>query len=319
MRPAVHRIDPSGADATQGRVVLAPAKAAWNGAMLAGALVFAPLAFSWSAVLVFFALTYATLLLGHSVGMHRRLIHRSFDCAKWLERTLVYLGVVVGMAGPFGLMRVHDVRDWAQREPHCHDFFSHRRALPLDAFWQLACRFEFARPPRLRIEPEFADDAWYRFLERTWMLQQLPVAVVLWMLGGWSWVAWGVCVRVIVSVAGHWVVTFLTHNPGPGDWLVPEAGVQASNLRGAGLVTMGECWHNNHHAFPESALIGLQPDETDPAGWVILQLRRLGLVTRVGVPRPLERREDLLLLAGSSPPECRPSPTAAAAPGPLRS
>ena len=293
MRPPVHRVDPLGADACAGRVVLATANAAWNAVMLAGALL-APWFFTWGALVLFFALTYATLLLGHSVGMHRRLIHRSYGCAKWLERVLVYLGVVVGMAGPFGLLRVHDVRDWAQREPDCHDFFAHRRSLPVDALWQLACRFEFERPPAFRIEPEFADDAWYRFLERTWMLQQLPVAALLWSIGGWPWVVWGVCVRVIVSVAGHWVVTFLTHNPGPGDWRVPGAGVQASNLAGAGLVTMGECWHNNHHAFPESARIGLAPGETDPAWWVIRGLQRLGLARNVGLPRPEAMREDLV-------------------------
>ena len=49
-------------------------------------------------------------------------------------------------------------------------------------------------------------------------------------LGGLPWVIWGVFGRVFVSVAGHWTVTYLTHNPGPGHWLVPEAGVQASNL-----------------------------------------------------------------------------------------
>ena len=64
-----------------------------------------------------------------------------------------------------------------------------------------------------------------------------------------------------MSVTGHWIVTYLTHNPGPGAWRVPDAGVQASNLAGCGLITMGECWHNNHHAFPESARMGLQPGE----------------------------------------------------------
>lgn len=92
--------------------MLAPAKAFWNGGLLASAFAFAPFTFTVDALLVFVATTYATLLLGHSVGMHRRVIHKSFDCAKWLERALVYLGVVVGMAGPLGLLRVHDIRDW---------------------------------------------------------------------------------------------------------------------------------------------------------------------------------------------------------------
>ena len=293
MRPTVHRVDSTDADAAGGRVVVDLKKVAWNGGLLATAVILAPLTLSVDALLVFLTSTYLTLLLGHSVGMHRCMIHRSFDCPKWLERTLVYLGVVVGMAGPFGILRIHDVRDWAQREPHCHDFFAHRRSLLLDALWQLTCRFEFEKPPRFSIEPEFFDDPWYRWLERTWMLQQIPVAVLLFAIGGLPWVVWGVCLRVTMSVTGHWVVTYLTHNPGPGRWHVVDSGVQASNLTGYGLLTMGECWHNNHHAFPESARIGLLPGEVDPGWWVIRLLRRMGLATRVGLPREQALREDL--------------------------
>jgi len=293
MRPPVHRVASNGADASAGRVVLAPAKAAWNGGLVVSAVLLAPLTFSFDALLVFLVTTYSTLLLGHSIGMHRRVIHGSFDCAKWLERMLVYLGVVVGMAGPFGLLRVHDIRDWAQREPHCHDFFSHRRPLWLDAFWQLACKFEFERPPTFAIEPELERDPWYRWLDRTWMLQQLPIAAVLFWLGGPAWVVWGVLVRVPISVIGHWVVTFYTHNPGPGHWIVPGAGVQASNLLGYGVLTMGECWHNNHHAFPESARIGLLHGESDPGWWVIRGLHKVGWVTRVGLPREGVECEDI--------------------------
>jgi stearoyl-CoA desaturase (delta-9 desaturase) len=263
--------------------------------MLTGALVLAPLTFSLDALLLFLVTTYATLLLGHSVGMHRRLIHRSYDCAKWLERLLVYLGVLVGMAGPFGILRIHDIRDWAQREAHCHDFFSHRQPLWRDALWQLTCRFEFDRPPAFSIEQEFASDPLYRWLERTWMLQQLPLAVLFYTVGGWSWVVWGVLLRVAVSVSGHWIVTYVTHNPGPAPWQVHRAGVQASNLEGFGLLTMGECWHNNHHAFPESARIGLERGQTDPGWWILLVLRRIGLVTRISLPRQAALREDLVL------------------------
>jgi fatty-acid desaturase len=294
MRPPVFRVQSNGADATAGRVAWSPAKSFWNGALLLGSLLFAPATASVESVLVFAALTYITLLLGHSVGMHRRLIHQSFDCPKWLERVLVYLGVIVGMAGPIGILRIHDIRDWAQREPRCHDFFAHRKPLWLDALWQLTCRFEFERAPTFIIEPEVSADPWYRWLERTWMLQQIPIAAVLFAIGGWGWVVWGVFVRVSVSVTGHWVVTYLTHNPGPGVWRVPDAGVQASNLAGYGLITMGECWHNNHHAFPESARMGLNKGEGDPGWWAINLLRRAGLITRVGLPRDETMREDLL-------------------------
>lgn len=297
MRPQVFRVDGSDADASAGWVRFAPGKAVWNLATLTAALLFAPLTLSLDALAVFAVTTYATLLIGHSVGMHRRFIHRSFDCPKWLERALVYMGVLVGMAGPFGILRIHDLRDWAQREPHCHDFFAHRRSLLQDALWQLTCRFEFQRPPQFQIEAEFADDPWYRWMERTWMLQQIPFALALYAIGGWAWVVWGVFVRVPVSVIGHWVVTYLTHNPGPGRWRIPDAGVQASNLAGAGIITMGECWHNNHHAFPESARIGLYRGEHDPGWWVIALLQRMGLVSRVGLPRSELSQEDLQLSA----------------------
>lgn len=294
MRPDVFRVDGSNANASAGRVRLDPVKAAWNGGMILCSLVFAPLTVNTGALLVFGVLTWVTLLLGHSVGMHRRLIHRSFDCAKPLERSLVYLGVLVGMAGPFGVLRIHDLRDWAQREPECHDFFSHRRALWLDAIWQLGARFEFAQAPTFRIEDEVAHDPWYRWLERTWMLQQVPLAALLYACGGWSWVVWGIFVRVGISVVGHWVVTYYTHQLGGGRWHVRGAGVQASNLRGLGWLTMGECWHNNHHAFPESACIGLSKGEVDPGYWVIRKLAQFGWVSRIGLPRVDAERDDLL-------------------------
>jgi len=297
MRPVL-RLDGAGASPLLGRPVLDPPKALWNGLMLVGALTLTPFFTSWSAVVLFLAMTYATLLVGHSVGMHRMMIHRSFTCPKPLERALIYIGVLVGISGPFGVIRIHDTRDWAQRQTKCHDFFAHTRSLPSDLLWQLAYRFEFQRPPTLTLEPNLSDDPWYRVMEATWRWHQLALAVILYLIGGLPWVVWGVCVRVIVSTAGHWTVTYFCHNPGQRRWQVKGACVQASNLPGLGLLTYGECWHNNHHAFPESARIGLEPDQLDPAWWLISLLERLGLARNVGRPRGEESREDLLPVAG---------------------
>jgi stearoyl-CoA desaturase (delta-9 desaturase) len=294
MRNGVWRIGGSGASADAGQVVWSPFKSLWNTAMVATALVLGPIYFTWSALAAFLALSYTTLLLGHSLGMHRRLIHRAFDCGKPFERFLVWLGVLVGMAGPFGILRIHDLRDWAQRQASCHDFFAHRRGLWLDAFWQLHCEFRFTRPPSFAIEPEFSEDPWYRFMEATWPLHQVVLAAVLYGIGGPSWAVWGVAVRVAVSVTSHWIVTYFAHNPGPGRWLVKDAAVQASNLEGWGFLTHGECWHNNHHAYPESARMGLDPGQLDPGWWVLVALRRCGLVSRIGLPRALDFQEDLV-------------------------
>jgi stearoyl-CoA desaturase (delta-9 desaturase) len=134
-------------------------------------------------------------------------------------------------------------------------------------------------------------------MERTWRWHQLLLAGVLYLLGGLPWVAWGVCVRVIASTAGHWTVTYFCHNPGERRWRVKGACVQAANLPGLGLLTYGECWHNNDHAFPESARIGLEPGQSDPAWWVIHLLERSGLARDVGRPRRPELRDDLMLVA----------------------
>ena len=235
MKP-VSRVDGDGACAVSGTPIMDIKKTAWNGGMFLVTLSLAIPFFTWSAFLLFLVTTYFSLLIGHSVGMHRLMIHRSLDCSKLAERALIYVGVLVGVAGPFGIIRIHDTRDWAQRQPHCHEFFSHSRRFTVDLWWQLTSSFVFSRPPKLTIEPHFANDSFYQFLERTWRWQQLPVGILLYCFGGWSWVVWGLCTRVIVSTAGHWTITYFCHNPGPGRWRVRGAAVQASNLRGMGIL-----------------------------------------------------------------------------------
>jgi stearoyl-CoA desaturase (delta-9 desaturase) len=143
------------------------------------------------------------------------------------------------------------------------------------------------------IESKYADSTYYQWLEKTWRLHQLALAVLLFSLGGWSFVVWGVFVRVSVSIVGHWTITYFCHNPGHGNWRVVNAAVQASNIPGLGILTYGECWHNNHHAFPESARIGLESGQCDPAYRFIEVLGFAGLASNIGQPRPEDQREDL--------------------------
>ena len=293
MKP-VARVNGENANPVDGRVTLDAKKALWNLGMIGSALAFAPLTVSAASIAVFLVLTYVGLLFGHSIGMHRFMIHRTFDAPLWLERLLVYLGVLVGMSGPSGVIRIHDIRDWAQRQSDCHDFFSHRRGYFQDVFWQLTCVFRFEKPPTVTVEPKFADDPWYRWMDKTWRYQQLLLAVPLYMAGGWSWVVWGVFVRVAVCNVGHWTITYLCHNPGPGRWFVKGAAVQASDLPGLGLISCGECWHSNHHAFPESARIGLAPGQSDPSWTVIRILGALGLAYNIGLPRASKYQDDLI-------------------------
>lgn len=93
-----------GADPFRGIVKWAPAKSLWIGSMTVAALALCPIFFTPGAFLLFLATCAVTLCAGHSVGMHRRLIHGSFQCPLWLEYICVYLGVLVGMAGPIGMI-----------------------------------------------------------------------------------------------------------------------------------------------------------------------------------------------------------------------
>lgn len=286
----------TGTNAWQGEVRWNALKFAWVFGMTIGGLYALVTSVSVQNTLVFSISTSVTLCLGHSLGMHRRFIHNSYQCPKWLEYLFVWLGVLVGLAGPLGMMRTHDLRDWAQRQRRCHPYFGHKSPFLKDAFWQILCDIHLVHPPEFRAEEWVARDRVYRFMERTWMAQQLPVAAILYLGGGVEWVLWGVCLRVVVSVFGHWLIGYFAHNSGHRDWHIDGAAVQGFNIPFCGLITMGECWHNNHHAFPGSAKIGLTSGQSDPGWWVLKALQRFGLVWDLSLPSNLPDRPELRLM-----------------------
>ncbi len=285
--------------ATTGTVRWAPRRSLWIASMTVIALAAAPVFVTPGAVLLFLATSAVTLCAGHSIGLHRLLIHRSFVAPLWVERILIYLGTLVGMAGPIGMVRLHDLRDWAQRQPDCHPLHAHRATMPRDAWWQMHCRLDLDHPPRFEPEPYVRDDRFLRWLESTWMAQQLPWALLFWAVGGLPWLIWGVPVRIAVGVTGHWLVGNITHRRGPQGWVVDGAGVQGHDLPAAALVTFGEAWHGNHHAFPESARLGILPGQHDPGWWVLLALRRVGLVRDLNEPADLAPRAGLRRVRGT--------------------
>ncbi|WP_461428254.1 acyl-CoA desaturase [Gymnodinialimonas sp.] len=270
--------------ATQGRVVWAPAKSLWfSGMALAGLIgvVFFP---SWEAAGVTFALMLLTLCLGHSVGMHRLLIHRSFSAPLWLEHVLVYLGTLVGMAGPIGMFHIHEIRDWQQQQPDCHSFAKHDVGLWRDALWQMHCEQRLDHPPALHIEPRVTEDRFYRWLEATWRWQQLPLALALFAVGGIGFVLWGIGLRIAVSLAGHWVTVHFAHTSGERPFVQDDIAIDGRNLPFWGLFTFGEAFHNNHHAFPRSARMGHHAGQIDSGWWVIRGLAALGLAWEIRTP-----------------------------------
>jgi fatty-acid desaturase len=275
-----------------GKVRYAPRKSLWFTGMAVSAAAGCASTFSWACLVLFMGSTAFVLLFGSTIGIHRKLIHDSFQCPRWLEHALVYVGVVAGMGGPLGSLYQHELRDQAQRSPDCHDYLCHGRAIWRDAWWQLHCAFEPADALRPHPRDSIAGNRFYVFLERTWELQQVPWAILLYCLGGWPFVAWGIAARVTVTTTGYWLMSYLAHNHGAVRFHVEGAAVQGRNLRFASLLTMGECWHNNHHACPGSARLGWYPGEWDPGWWVVAGLRRCRLAWDIRLPGPLPARHD---------------------------
>ena len=300
MRRIEDRFDSGAAgDCRAGRVKWDAVKSLWWLSMTLGGIVGIVFFFSWVNLAVFLGLSALILCGGHSLGMHRKFIHDSFDCPKWLEYLGVYLGTLVGLGGPMTMMKTHDMRDWAQRQTRCHDYFGHGRSIGIDFIWQVHCRLVLDNGPRYVFPDGVKDDRVFRFLQRTSMAQQIPLALMLFAIGGWGCVLWGVALRVSVSITGHWLIGYFAHNHGPQDWLVDGAAVQGHNIPFCGLITFGECWHNNHHSYPESARLGLHKGQLDPGWWVLLALRRVGLVKNLTLPSDLPPRPALIPVKAS--------------------
>lgn len=261
--------------------------------MVIAALVLGPFTLAPGSFITFLITSGLTLMGGHSVGMHRLLIHHAFTAPLWLERLLIWLGTLVGMAGPFGMMRAHDMRDWHQRQPVCPPHPSHRATFLRDAWWQLCCRFDLAYPPAFQIEANRANDPVLRWIEATWMWQQLPLALLLYALGGWDFVIWGIPMRISVSLIGHWMVGHYAHRQGHQGWVVDGLAVQGYNLPRFGFISFGESWHGNHHAFPHSAKMGVEQGQIDPGFWFVQFLETLGLARNVQLPESEGPREGL--------------------------
>ena len=75
-------------------------KSLWMWSMLLAGLFFGLPALTWQWTLISAALTLFTLCLGHSVGLHRGVIHRAYETSPWVRAVLTELFVLTGLGGP---------------------------------------------------------------------------------------------------------------------------------------------------------------------------------------------------------------------------
>ena len=124
---------------------------------------------------------------------------------------------------------------------------------------------------------DLSRDPYMRWLETYHYLPGAVVGVALLAIGGWTLFLWAFCFRLVLLYHSTWMVNSAAHVSGYRTF--PDA--TGHNNWFVALMTFGEGWHNNHHAWPSSARQGLQIWELDVSWWVISTLRRLGLAREV--------------------------------------
>jgi fatty-acid desaturase len=100
-------------------------------------------------------------------------------------------------------------------------------------------------------------------------------------IGGLPWVLWGVFFRVVFGLHCTWLVNSATHLWGPRRFQTSD---DSRNSWWVALLTFGEGWHNNHHAYPTSARHGLGRFEFDLCWLQIRLLEKVGLAWDLRVP-----------------------------------
>jgi stearoyl-CoA desaturase (delta-9 desaturase) len=264
----------------------------------------------WSDLVVF-AILYVVTALGITVGFHRLFTHRSFQTTRWMRGVLAALGSAA-IEGP--------IISWVADHRKHHAFADlpgdpHSPHVDHGGGWRGALRgllhahmgwlfIHTHRGARERYAPDLVADPVVSWVDRTfllWALGGLGAAFGLgWLIGGTFTAAltgllWGGAVRMLVVHHVTYSINSLCHFFGRRRFDTDD---ESRNLAWLSLLSFGEAWHNNHHAFPTSAAHGLRWWELDVSSLVIRGLERLGLAWDVVRIDPA--RQERKLLAGSA-------------------
>jgi stearoyl-CoA desaturase (delta-9 desaturase) len=263
----------------------------------------------WSDIAVF-AILYVLTGLGVTVGFHRLFTHRAFKTKRWLRGVLAALGSVA-IEGPV-ISWVADHRKhhaFADQpgdphSPHVDHGVGWRGALRGLAHAHMGWLFlHTQRGARKRYAPDLLADPVVSWVDRTfafWAVGGLGAAFGLgWLIGGtltaaFTGLLWGGAVRLLVLHHVTYSINSLCHFFGRRRFDTDD---ESRNLAWLSLLSFGESWHNNHHAFPTSAAHGLRWWELDLASLTIRGLERVGLAWDVVRIDPA--RQQSKLLAGS--------------------
>ena len=249
---------------------------------------------------------FLTVGIGTTVGYHRHFTHCSFKAVMPVRVALAILGSMAAQGTLFfwvALHRRHHECSDATGDPHS-PFVNDRgkeHGSRLRGLWHAYIGWTFGHevPNALHYardlirEPVLAQANRFYFL---WVAIGLALPTVLggvlhgtW-VGALSGLVWGGFVRIFLWHNMIWIITSIAHIIGRRDFKSDD---KSTNNIWLALPTLGESFHNNHHAFPKAAIMGLKWWQIDIGGWIIVLLEKLGLAWDVWRPTPamMERKK----------------------------
>lgn len=233
--------------------------------------------------------------LGVSAGYHRLFTHRSFEATASVRVTLAVLGSMAGLGPLISWAAIHRRHHELADEPgdmHSPNLHGHSLGGRIRGFVhaQFSWAIKHDYPNIAHYTPDLLHDraiARVSALYPWWVLLGLALPAAVGGLVSLTWIGlvngflWGGVVRMFIGGQLVSAVNSVAHTIGSHPFALRD---NSRNNVLLALLTWGEGWHHNHHAFPSSASFGLAWYRIDMAYWLILLLDRFGLVWDVRVP-----------------------------------
>jgi stearoyl-CoA desaturase (delta-9 desaturase) len=220
---------------------------------------------------------YYARMFGVSAGLHRYFAHRTYKTSRVMQFLLAALGVSAAQRG---------VLWWAGNHRLHHRYADTDRDLhsPLTrGFWHahMGWLFENDGKSDHALMHDFAKYPELVWLDEHWLVPPALLGIVVFLTLGWSGLFFGFGVGTIALWHGTFTVNSIAHLVGSKRFKTSDDSRNSPLLI---PVTLGECWHNNHHHFMGSARQGFYWWEIDVSYYVLRLLALVGLVWDIKEP-----------------------------------